>query len=197
MLHGSILAICVAFFVMTPETCTTLHGQDDFIGRAFVSMLSIVKSFSWVCLILVVALFLSSAKVIGLAVKFAIESVPPDLIGCKITVAKAILSIFHGYVNVGGLIVSNPLREDAHWESKYLLKAENMKVKMNLVKVITSLATEFEIESVVLHGVEVCYEKHSYSQPSNVQEIIDYVEAQMKQSDETSKEESLARSPST
>merc|ERR1712232_963450 len=71
------------------------------------------------------------------------------------------------------------------------------KVKLNLVKVITSLATEFEIDSVVLHGVEVNYEKHSYSQPSNVQEIIDYVEAQMKNPDEAPKDESLARSPST
>merc|ERR1712190_422551 len=59
-------------------------------------------------LILCIALLFSSAKVIGMAVKFAVESCDQALLGVDITIKSAALSLFKGYVSINQLKIHQP-----------------------------------------------------------------------------------------
>merc|ERR1719161_1635515 len=93
--------------------------------------------------ILLIATLLSSAKAVGMAVKMGIESCDKTYLGVDITVGKANLSICEGYVNVAKLVVHNP--EGREWKSKYLMRIDQMVVKIALCRLIRSKGNEFEI----------------------------------------------------
>merc|ERR1719487_2780187 len=114
-LHGSVVAICCAVFLMTPET-----ANSD--GRFLMKSKHLVKVLFVSLIIIAVALLFSSAKVIGMAIKGVIEAADQELIGVDITIFKLALNLFKGYVEIKKLKVCNPEKE--------LIWAKNAEGKM-------------------------------------------------------------------
>jgi hypothetical protein len=172
-LHGSVAAICCSIYMITPDTAAP-HGPPSFDMYALLEMCGIAL------LTLLVAMLLGSAKVVGLAVKFAIESVDDTLLGVQITIRAAALAICRGYVNVNGLVVHNPEPSEGEpadkWESECLASVESLVVKINIGRLICSLGKEFEITTIELHGVHVNFEKKQLiGGNSNVGEVVDHL----------------------
>jgi hypothetical protein len=120
----------------------------------------------------VLAGLLSSAKVIGFIVKWAIEGLDEHLIGVNVTVGKAALSLCRGYVFVNNLIVENPT--NTTYVSKRLLKIGQVVLKVNLWRILCSKGKEIEINTLVLKGVEVNFEKDLFGE-SNVGAVIQFL----------------------
>eukprot|EP00927_Polykrikos_kofoidii_P071423 TRINITY_DN67684_c0_g1_i1.p1 TRINITY_DN67684_c0_g1~~TRINITY_DN67684_c0_g1_i1.p1 ORF type:complete len:795 (-),score=76.91 TRINITY_DN67684_c0_g1_i1:108-2345(-) len=162
-IHVCLFGQCVAIFTMTPETAQ--HGESVF------HFLRYFKIVSLVCLIVLFSVFLTSARVIGLATKFAIESVHEDLIGVRIEVKNAKVCIFRGYVNVSGIKVFNPPAVNgaaSQWSSDHLLYIDNAVVKLNMWKLISSVGKTFEVTTLLLNSLDVQVEKPSLKSTSNV-----------------------------
>jgi len=169
-LHGGVLAICVAVFTMTPANA---HSDNKF-GFDFYE---IAEYMGVALLITLLALFLSSAKVIGMAIKLGIESADEPLLGTNIWVGRAALSVCEGYVNVGGLVVDNPPAQVGRaWKSSCLMKVDKLIVKINIWRLVKSLGKEFQITAIVLEGLQLTMEK-SYGAHSNVGQILEHMEA--------------------
>lgn len=170
MLHGGVIIVCVAIFVMTPEMC--LHPGTGYATGHIGRLLMLI------CLIMIVAVLLSSAKVVGLAFKFAIESCADTVVGAHITVKKSTLSVFEGYVNVQGLLIGNPpvveggTTIDPPWSSECLMKAKTLIIKINMWRLCTSFGKEVELEEIKLNGLQVNFEKWSLSRESNVNMVL-------------------------
>merc|ERR1719327_2140801 len=73
-LHGSVVTVCVAVFKMTPET---VHSGDRFIT----STKALFEGLAVTMVVFFIALLFSSAKVVGMAIKIAIESADQALLG--------------------------------------------------------------------------------------------------------------------
>jgi hypothetical protein len=159
--------VCSSIMTMTPETC--LLGRPEF---------SIIKDgvryVAWSFGVLLIALILSSAKVIGLAVKFAVESVDDILLGIQITVGSANLNVFRGYVNITGLVANNP--EDYGFITPYLAKIDKAVVKINMGKLVWSLGGSFELTEISIEGVDLNFEKGRGMLPSNVGAVLRFLE---------------------
>jgi hypothetical protein len=145
----------------------------------------IAKMMAIFCLISCIGLLLSSAKVVGLAVKFALESADEAVLGTTIEVKSAALSILEGYVNVQGLVIKNPavFEDDPDgngerveipnpWSSSCLARADKLVVKINVWRIAKSLGKEFEITALELNGIEFNYDKWSMFRSSNVDMIL-------------------------
>mmetsp|Transcript_132690 Transcript_132690/g.296803 ORF Transcript_132690/g.296803 Transcript_132690/m.296803 type:complete len:952 (+) Transcript_132690:123-2978(+) len=170
-LHGGVIAVCVAVFTMTPET--TMHENTS----KLTAVQQLIWIMGWAPVVLIVVMILSSAKVVGLAVKLGIESVDTLFLGVDITVDKAVLGLLYGYVKVGNLVVHNPSSHGS-WTSQYLVKVDQMVVKVNVWRAIRSLGKQFEITTLKLQGVQVCYDLPGLGKHSNVQYVLDHLKAQ-------------------
>jgi hypothetical protein len=100
-LHGSVITVCVSVYVMTPETA---HNGN----RLIQDRRSVYKMIAVSVGIFFVALLFSSAKVIGMAIKMAIEACDDTLLGVQITVKDVALNLFQGYVKIHDLVVHQP-----------------------------------------------------------------------------------------
>mmetsp|Transcript_89349 Transcript_89349/g.158520 ORF Transcript_89349/g.158520 Transcript_89349/m.158520 type:complete len:902 (-) Transcript_89349:76-2781(-) len=188
-LHGGVLAICVAVFTMTPDTA---HAGNK--GRF--DLWQLAQMVCVTMLITLLALSLSSAKVIGMAIKLGIESADEPLLGTNIWVGRAALSVCDGYVNVGGLVVDNPpAQAGKQWKSSCLMKVDKLIVKINIWRLVKSLGKEFQITAIVLEGLQLTIEK-SYGTDSNVKQVLAHMEAQKEQDDAAKKVQALASAPS-
>mmetsp|Transcript_46387 Transcript_46387/g.83932 ORF Transcript_46387/g.83932 Transcript_46387/m.83932 type:complete len:983 (+) Transcript_46387:43-2991(+) len=190
-LHGGVIAICVANFVMTPETA---NSGDRFIkgGKQFFEGIAITL------LVLCMSLLFSSAKVVGLAVKFAIESCDEVFLGVNITIRQAALSVCKGYVNIRDLKVHQPEKETIYekqadgkvvktvldkplnWKYDYVLKAKTVLVKINMWRLIRTLGKEFELENLNISGIHANVEKptcDTKAKDSNVEYIVQHIES--------------------
>jgi len=167
-LHCGIVVISIAIFVMTPETARP--GET-----AFQDFRAVIRLAFITFLIFLVSLLLSSAKVTGLAVKFAIESMDRALLGVDIHVESATLGLCRGLVLLSGIRVDNP----EGFEAPYLMKLEQLSLKLNIGRLICSVGRQFEVTVLKLTGVQVIFEKDfaQYDSKSNVQTIIDHLEA--------------------
>jgi len=168
-LHGGVAGICIAVFSMTPETVTADRPSSSDFWK------SLARSLFWWLMALLVAAFLSSAKVVGLAVKFGIESVDQVFLNADITVGSAVLSLCRGYVNVRDLVVQNPV--DSDFTSDYLLRIGLMIVKIDMWRLIHSLGKSFEISKLVIQDVDVNYELGTNGGASNVATVIAFMES--------------------
>eukprot|EP00927_Polykrikos_kofoidii_P020025 TRINITY_DN1942_c0_g1_i3.p1 TRINITY_DN1942_c0_g1~~TRINITY_DN1942_c0_g1_i3.p1 ORF type:complete len:314 (+),score=52.99 TRINITY_DN1942_c0_g1_i3:107-943(+) len=155
---------------MTPETA---HRGDVSFDLAHVARMT-----GFGLLIVLLSLFLSSAKVVGLAIKFGIESVDETVVGTNIEVKTAKLSLFEGYVNVGGVKVHNPptAAGESPWRSDHLLCLDKVLVKINMWELLKTLGKTFEITAVILHGLEVNLEKPSIRGTSNVGLLLQHIQ---------------------
>jgi len=189
-LHGGVLSICIAVLIITPETAHS--GQRFTHGGS--SLLSAIAS---VLFMLLCALLFSSAKVVGLAVKWAIESCDRVLLGVDITIERAALGICRGYVHIRELVVHQPEDElvyergaDGHlvvkptgrkleWRDDYIVRAKTVLVKINLWRLVRSFGREFELENLSFTGIHANIEKKSPSkaQDSNVEYLINHIQS--------------------
>lgn len=167
-LHGGVVGICVAIFTMTPASC--MAGRPD----AGSMMLAAARSLAWAMVALLFALVLSSAKVVGLAVKFAIESLDTVMLGVQINVGKCVLNVSHGFVNINGLVVLNPDGKD--FTTPFLVKVNTVVIKINMGRLFWSLGKDFELQELALDGVTLIFEKGCGAGPSNVKAAMEHLE---------------------
>jgi len=172
-LHSGILGICVSVFTMTPETATGIRPD------AAVSLKAVARAMVWSLVALMIACVLSSAKVVGLMVKLALESVDEVLLNAEVTVDAAVLSLWRGHVVIKGLVVSNPL--GTSFKSDFLFRVDIAAVKINLWRLIKSLAADIEIGEIVLNGVTMNYELGANSGPSNVGLLLEFLDSEAEQ----------------
>merc|ERR1719159_310383 len=136
-------------------------------------MKEVLVAVMWTMLILLIATLASSAKAVGMAVKMGIEAVAKPVLGVDVTVGKANLSVCEGYVNVAGLRVHNP--DEQEWASKYIMKVDQLVVKLSLWRLVKTFGGQFEVTTCVLKGIDVCYEKN-IGQSSNINYVVDHIE---------------------
>jgi len=190
-LHASVLTICVAVFVMTPETANAS-------GRLITNPKHLFKGLGIVLVVFCIALLFSSAKVIGMAIKMVIESADQELIGVDITIDKVALNLFKGYVHIKKLVVHNPVEELAYakndqgklvgtptgnkcdWKSEYIAKVDLVLIKINVGRILSTLGHEFELQNLSVKGVHFVVEKPNMdlqAKNTNVEYIINYLDA--------------------
>mmetsp|Transcript_60047 Transcript_60047/g.166214 ORF Transcript_60047/g.166214 Transcript_60047/m.166214 type:complete len:448 (-) Transcript_60047:181-1524(-) len=188
-LHVGAFAICCAVFSMTPETA---HSG----GHVVKSERSLYSALLTALCVFLLALLMGSAKVVGLAVKWAIESCDRVLLGVDITIGHAALGVCKGYVNIRDLVVHQPddemtyLRDESGqlvamptgkkltWKESYILRVKKVIVKIDLWALITSLGQRFVLENLTFTGVHANIEKPSANlklQDSNVEYIINHM----------------------
>lgn len=190
-LHGSVITICISVYVMTPETA---HDGGRFLTnrKQFFEMLMITA------VIFLIALLLSSAKVVGIAIKMAIESADTALLGVDITIKKCALNAFKGYVQINdlqicqpqdeliyakndkGKLVGTPTGHKCDWKYDYIARIHLVLIKINLWRLVTSLGKEFELDNLSLTGVYVNVEKpdtNTKNKNSNVEYILNHIES--------------------
>jgi hypothetical protein len=188
-LHGSIIGICVAVYTMTPETAVSS-------GRVITDRKQLFKALAVTLLVFCIALLFSSAKVIGMAIKFVIESADQELIGVDITIEKVALNLFKGYVHVSKLKVHNPEKEMIYeknakgqltgtptgklcdWKSAYIAKVDLILIKINVGRILQTCGKEFELQNLSFKGIHVQVEKPSTdlkAQNSNIEYIISHL----------------------
>merc|ERR1719277_1754895 len=90
-------AVIISVMTITPESATYTQHQKD-------RSLKSVEHFGWALLAVILAMFLSSAKVVGHAVKLIAESAPLPI---HLKIKGAAVSIWHGYVNLLDVTVPN------------------------------------------------------------------------------------------
>mmetsp|Transcript_44048 Transcript_44048/g.139822 ORF Transcript_44048/g.139822 Transcript_44048/m.139822 type:complete len:163 (+) Transcript_44048:223-711(+) len=91
-------------------------------------------------LVAVVACFLSSARALGMAIKFAVESVDRAAIGTDIEVHKVGVNLLEGRISIKGLQVLNPGEvmevDQEQWRSDCLLSVDHMSFDVDIWKLI-------------------------------------------------------------
>jgi len=190
-LHGGIFTICASVFLMTPETA---HSGGRFIqgGKA------LFRAIGGVMGVFLLAMLFSSAKVIGMAVKIAIESCDRIFLGVDITIKHAALGVCKGYVAIKDLVIHQPEDEVIYerqqdgslvgkptgnkleWEHDYILKIKTVIVKINLGRLISTLGKEFELENLSFTGIHANIEKPSSNlkvQDSNIDYLLNHIES--------------------
>jgi hypothetical protein len=163
-LYGCVLAICASIVLMYEGMPDISHPKRG---------VRLITEILWGLMILGGAGLLSSAKVIGYVVKWAIEGLDESFLGVNIWVGKAALSLCRGYVFVQNLVVENP--EGQQFASPALLKVGKVVVKVNLWRLIFTGGKEIEINTLILTGIEVNYEKEGLAN-SNVGTVIDFIQ---------------------
>jgi len=189
-LHGGVAAVCVAIVVMTPETA---HDGGKFLNGGA----ALFRGIATVLCLLLVALLLSSGKVIGMAVKMGIESADRVFLGVDITIQRAALGICKGYVNIReltvhqpeeevvyhkkrGRLVGKPTGKKLQWRNDFILKIKTLLVKINMWRLVKTFGREFEIENLSFTGVYANVEKPSTNwkvQDSNIDCLLKHIEA--------------------
>merc|ERR1719198_1828750 len=192
-LHGSVIAICVAVFVMTPETA---HSGRRFLDnpKAFVEGCIVTAC------IFFIALLFSSGKVVGMAIKLAIESCDKLLLGVDITINKVALNAFSGYVHIKHFILHQPEykikwekvdgkmtgtkvipEELLEWQEDYIIKIEEICVKVNLWLLAKSMGKVFDLQNLTFKGIHANIEKPNANlreSNSNIEYIINHLDEQ-------------------
>lgn len=163
-LYGGILSVCASIVLMYEGMPDLSHPETGGIRLA--------TQIAWCLFVLAVAGILSSAKVVGFVVKWTIEGLDETLLGVNIWVGKAALSLCRGYIFVGNLVVDNP--EGTTFASPALLKVGKIVVKLNIWRALKTGGKEIEIMTLVLSGLQVNYEKDSFTN-SNVHRVVEFV----------------------
>jgi len=190
-LHGGLMAICTAVFVMTPETANSS-------GRFMEGGKALYKGLAMFLGIFLIALLFSSAKVIGMAVKLGIESCDRVFLGVDITIKHCALGICKGYICIKdlkvhqpdkeiiyerdekGALKANPTGNDLEWKNDYILKIKTVILKINLGRLITTLGKEFELENLSFSGIHANIEKPSTDmkvQDSNIDYLLNHIDS--------------------
>lgn len=175
MIFGGVAVVGISMFMITPET-----ARSD--NKLFSGLAGIIGFVFLFVIVLLVVMVLSSAKVIGIAVKLAIESADKMLLGVDVDVGAARLDLCRGFVNLADVIVHNP----EGYKTPYLLSVGKVVLKLNMMGLAKSLGKLIEVEAVILSNVDIIFEKSSTS--SNVQDLVKHLEGDKKQTPEEEEE---------
>merc|ERR1712224_1148254 len=145
-----------------------------------------------------IALLFSSAKVVGMAIKFAIESADKELLGVDITIKKVALNLFKGYVHISrlrvhqpeeeiawvrekdGKLIGTPTGKKCEWTEDYIAKVDLILIKINLGRLFTSMGKEFELENLSIKGIHFHVEKPDTdmkAENASIQYIINHLDS--------------------
>jgi len=171
MIFGGVAIVGISMFMITPETARS----DNVLFSGVAGIIGFLFTFVAVLLVVMV---LSSAKVIGLGVKMAIESADKALLGVDVDVGAARLDLCRGFVNLADIIVHNP----EGYKTPYLMSVGKVVIKVNMMALVKSFGKHVEIEAVILNKVDVILEKSSTS--TNVQDIVKHLEGDSKRTPE-------------
>mmetsp|Transcript_47089 Transcript_47089/g.86336 ORF Transcript_47089/g.86336 Transcript_47089/m.86336 type:complete len:1006 (-) Transcript_47089:112-3129(-) len=170
-LHGGVLGICIAIFSMTTENTLAERPEDFAYWSAFLA------TAMWGVFAVLASAILASCKVLGLAVKFALESIDTAIFGTEIEVESVKFNMCRGYVEVRKLLIMN--MEGKGYQTPCLLRVDEAIVQINLWRLICSLGKVFEITDLQVEGVDLNFEKGKGLGPSNVKAMLDYMEANL------------------
>lgn len=180
LIHGCAIVVALSIVLITPEQA--LDSGADHQEGAFVQM---AKTFMIFSLVAFITLVLLSGKMVGLMVKFAIESVDQDLIGVQIQIKKVYISIWQAKVTFEDLVVKNP--ETTHeWETDAMLEMNTLIVDINLWRLLSS--GTLEIDTFALLNLTANFER-SMSHYSNVHHVLSVLNKNKKKQDEEEKED--------
>ncbi|CAK0866925.1 unnamed protein product [Prorocentrum cordatum] len=194
-LYGGLILVISSIFLMDRQSCM---GWRD--NRFITSYRELFEALLVVALLFFVALLFSSAKVIGMAVKLAIEAADEAVLGVNIEIQNAALNLCRGYVKVEKLKVCQPEFETIWsrdekgavtgtrvqpevrltWKEDYIFKVKTLLIKVNLWRLITSLGKEFELQNLTLTGIKVNFEKPTADMKqsnSNVEYVINFIDS--------------------
>jgi len=160
-IFGGVFFIGLSMFLITPERALEREEGSHYAAMGAQAL--------WFIVVFLVAGMISSAKVIGLAAKMAVESVDRWLLGVDIHIAAARLSLCQGFVNLVDVVVDNP----PGYETPHLLRVKTISLHINLWGIIWSLGNRIEIKAIILKHLDVVYEKTSTG--SNVSSILDHL----------------------
>jgi len=169
--YFSLIVIIISVAVITPEAARANRG----IGEA--SWWPVVRTAFGGAALLAIAFMLTSAKVAGLFVKLAIESMDTVFLNTDIYVQHAVFSIWRGMIVIQGLTVNNPYNHN--FESKFLMKADMILVKISICKFICSFGKMVELPEIVATGVDINFEQGADGGPSNVHAFMEHLEVPM------------------
>lgn len=168
LIFGGVLVVGSSIFMITPETADSNNTMFD----GMVGLIGFLMLFTAMLLIVMV---LSSGKVIGLAVKLAVESADRSLLGVDVDVGTAKISLCRGCVNLANVIVHNP----EGYKTPYLLSVGRIVVDLDMWKLIKSFGKQIVIEALILQEVDVIFEKNFSS--SNVQDLLKHLQGDEKE----------------
>jgi hypothetical protein len=162
---------------MTPESAIETARRGFYLWNTQTVIGVIIISL----IVVLLAMIFSSAKVVGLAVKFAIESADRLVLGVDITMEHIALSTFKGYVKIRNLVIHQPdvnriyektadgklvvteMNEPLEWARDHILTIKSVLVKVNLWRIITTFGREFEMENLTFKGLHANIEKPTAS----------------------------------
>jgi len=110
-------------------------------------------------------------------VKWAVVAAAPKMLGVRVDLESASLSILRGYVVIKGLYVHNPQGFDRY---AYLAKVEMATLKVDLWEIVFTLAQRINIERLEINQVEVYLDKPSI-RTSNIEAIISFIDQKLAQ----------------
>jgi hypothetical protein len=194
-LYGGLIMIGAAIFLMDEQSCMDWRNN-----RMINSYTELFEALFVVAIVFFIALMFSSAKVIGLAVKTAIETADQAFLGVDIEIHSAALNLCKGYIKVEKLKVCQPEFETIwardekgnmtgtktepevrlDWKQDYIFKVKTLLIKVNLWRLATTLGKEFELENLTLTGIKVNFEKPNADlrkSDSNVEYVINYIDS--------------------
>jgi len=171
LINAGVVTVCIGNFMLTREKALR-DSEHEFDAGRLMRMVIVAL------LVAVVACFLSSARALGMAIKFAVESVDRAAIGTDIEVHKVGVNLLEGRISVKGLQVLNPGEvmevDQEQWRSDCLLSVDHMSFDMDIWKLICSFGKQFQITEIQLHGAHVYVEKPSFTGTSNIKLVMDF-----------------------
>jgi len=185
-IHFCVLALCCAIYLMTPETAMAPGGHIIDGGPFLLRAVSVALA------ILLVSLLFSSAKVVGLAAKWALESCDRAVCGVDITAGHVALGLCKGYIKLKDVVIHQPQEEmiftksedgqvtaqstgqPTHWKQDYLMRARLILIKINLWRLLRTFGKEVELTDLAFSGVSINIEKLSPGM-SNLDSNLHYI----------------------
>lgn len=186
-IYAGFIGICMAVFTMTPETATGTRVTDSDFNK------SLIRSALWVLVLLLIGSILSSAKVIGLAVKFALEAVDESYLGIKIEVDTVAINVWHGFVNVRALVAFNP--EGKGFHTPHILRVGTFRLKVNIGRLLKTRGKVFEITELVMENTSINFEYAVHG--SNVGCVLAFLDSQAATDSEEGKAASDGKADTT
>lgn len=160
-IFGAVFFVGLSMFLITPQ-----KALETMAGSSYAAM---GAQALWLIVVFLVAGVISSAKVIGLAAKWSVESIDRWLLGVDIHIDAVRLSLCQGFINLLNVVVDNP----PGYDTPHLLRVKTVTLHVNLWRAITSLGKHIEIKAIILKHLDVIYEKSS--EGSNISSILDHV----------------------
>mmetsp|Transcript_52801 Transcript_52801/g.140375 ORF Transcript_52801/g.140375 Transcript_52801/m.140375 type:complete len:926 (+) Transcript_52801:137-2914(+) len=187
-LFGGAAVVIYSILTITPEEANASHKHTKTFQDA-------LRYFIIAMVVVSLALLLSISKVVGMAVKFAIEAVDRELLGVQMEIGFCKVDMFSGTCVLQDVYVRNPTLEIHHrtgtpvnksgveYDTPFLMYLHHMDIGLGLWKLVSSTLfekkTTAEIHYIDLQGVEMAFDKPMLTKQSNVEDITHFMDEYM------------------